>query len=104
MSEIKLAQHKPPSERGVAWCPDCLSYGTPFMDRNDRVCGNCGKENLEYLWSERHYPRCRTCEHYQAKFTVNQCCHPKVHGKDFYPDPDFGCKLFELKESHEKEK
>ena len=34
--------------RTVAFCPDCLVYGTP-MGTADNICGNCGKENL------RHY-------------------------------------------------
>lgn len=38
--------------KAVAWCPDCLTYGTPFMERNDRVCGNCNGTQLRYMISE----------------------------------------------------
>lgn len=38
--------------RMVAWCPDCLTYGTPFMSRNDRQCGNCNGRSLKYLIDE----------------------------------------------------
>lgn len=102
MSEIKLAQHKPPSERGVAWCPDCLSYGTPFMDRNDRVCGNCGKENLEYLWSERHLPRCETCRYFQPHNNrPDGICEQGIGYGNGDVAVDFGCVLHEEKKSHE---
>lgn len=41
-----------------AWCPDCRMHGVPFMYRNDRECGNCGKKNLEYFISEQALKDC----------------------------------------------
>lgn len=39
---VRLNQHTPPIKQIVAWCPHCLTYGGP-MGIDDRVCGNCGK-------------------------------------------------------------
>ena len=39
---IRKWQHEPPIKAIVVWCPHCLTYGGP-MGIDDRVCGNCGK-------------------------------------------------------------
>lgn len=35
--------------RMIAFCRSCCTYGTPFAERNDRVCGNCNRDGLIYL-------------------------------------------------------
>lgn len=42
---VRLANHTPPVKAIVAFCPHCITYGSP-MGRDDRVCGNCGKKDL----------------------------------------------------------
>ena len=41
---------EPPTvtERFIAWCPHCLTYGTPMLYVSDESCGNCGKTGLRF--------------------------------------------------------
>lgn len=44
---VRKWQHEPPTNLAiVAWCPHCLTYGGP-MGVDDRVCGNCGKDECK---------------------------------------------------------
>lgn len=41
---VKLAEHSPPQKVIIAFCPECISYGSP-LGEDDRVCGNCGSRD-----------------------------------------------------------
>lgn len=54
------AQHTPPTRSVVAFCPDCISYGSP-MGKDDRQCGNCNKTNCR-IYEELPEPQAQSVE------------------------------------------